>query len=286
MRLAILFCLLLASGIPAYAANRSECRQGRGSVLRKIRGFEIRISPYPDKSNPDLDECEAEIYDPRGDVIFSEHDWGFAILLAGVDVNGDGIPDVVLDAFSGGMHCCWTYYFFSLAPRPGLILKFENNRDASFFEDKKPGQIYMEIQDGAFDYFDGLCHGCTPFPVVFLRIEGTRLVDVSLEHRDVYDEIIADNRKALKAKDVNRVVSMKQKPTESPEVSEPVWKILMIVLAYLYSGREDQAHHELQTMWPEFDRERMWKLIQETRHDGILCYTRKDAACGPDAASE
>src|SRR5216683_233641 len=158
MRFTILFCLVLASGIPAYASNRSECRQGRGSVVRKIRGFEIRISPYPDKSNPDLDECEAEIY----------------------------------------------------------------------------------------------------------------------------DEIIADNRKALKAKDVNRVVSMKQKPTESPEVSEPVWKILMIVLAYLYSGREDQAHHELQTMWPEFDRERMWKLIQETRHDGILCYTRKDAACGPD----
>src|SRR5713226_8068037 len=82
MSCVILFYLVLASGIPAYASNRSECRQGRGSVVRKIRGFEIRISPYPDKSNPDLDECEAEIYDPRGDVIFSEHDWGFAIQLA------------------------------------------------------------------------------------------------------------------------------------------------------------------------------------------------------------
>ncbi len=286
MRLIILFCLMLASGIPAYAANRSECRQGRGSVTKKIHGFKIQIAPYPDKSNPDLDECEAEIYDPRGDVIFSEHHWGFAILLAGVNVNGDGIPDVVLEAFSGGMHCCWTYYFFSLGPRPGLLLKFENNRDASFFWGKKPGQIYMEIQDGAFDYFDGLCHGCTTLPVVFLRLEGTRLVDISLEHRDVYDDMIVYNRKALKALDVNRVVSMKQKPTESPEVNETVWNILMIVLSYFYSGREEQARRELHAMWPEFDRERMWKLIHETRRDGILCYTRKDAACGPDAASE
>src|ERR1700694_1933196 len=103
----ILFCLVLASGIPAYATRRSECRQGRGSVTRKIHGFKIQISPFPDKSNPDLDECEAEIYDQRGEVIFSEHDWGFTILLAGVDVNGDGTPDVVLEAFSGGMHCCW-----------------------------------------------------------------------------------------------------------------------------------------------------------------------------------
>src|SRR6266851_8337942 len=106
MRLAILFSLVLASGIPVYAANEPACWKGVGSVTKKLDGFEIQISPYPDKDNPDLDECEAEVYDPRGDVIFSEHDSSFVIELAGVDVNGDGIPDVVLEAFSGGMHCC------------------------------------------------------------------------------------------------------------------------------------------------------------------------------------
>src|SRR5712691_4482250 len=165
MRLAILFLLVLASGIPAYAANRSECRQGRGSVVRKIHGFEIQISPYPDKSNPVLDECEAEIYDPRDDVIFSEHDWGFSIEVAGDDVNGDGIPDIVLEAFSGGAHCCWTYYIISLGSKPGLIKKFENNRDAAFFWNKENRRIEIATRDGNFDYFDGLCHACTPFPV-------------------------------------------------------------------------------------------------------------------------
>jgi hypothetical protein len=286
MRLVIVFSLILASGIPAYATHRSECRQGRGSVTRKIHGFKIQISPYPDKSNPDLDECEAEIYDPRGNVIFSEHDWGFALDLAGVDVNGDGIPDVVLEAFSGGMHCCWTYYFFSLGPRPGLLLKFENNRDASFFWDKKPGQMYMEIQDGAFDYFDEVCHACSPLPLVYLRLDGSNLVDIGREYADNYDEIIRVNRKALTGEERRSLKALKEKPSDAEPIREARYHALMIVFAYLYSSREEQAHQALKEWWPTFDQERMWKLILETRRNGILCYTRKNAACGSDAASE
>jgi len=278
--------LFTASGHQAFAAPKDECFHGHGKVVRKFPGLSIEITPGVDKDALDEPECRLVVRDASGKVILAQDDFSFEILLHGRDVNGDGIRDLVLKEYSGGAHCCWTYYFFSLAPRPGLITRFENDRDASFFEDKTPGQIYMAIEDGAFDYFDGLCHACTPFPLVFLRINGTRLVDVSLEHRDTYDEIIADNRKALRRKDVDRVVSMKQTPTASSERDEAVERILTIVLAYLYSGREDQARRQLQEMWPEFDRERIWKLILETRHNGILCYTRNDAVCGQDSTSE
>ena|SRR6266567_88218 len=280
MRLAILFLLVLASGIPAYAANRSECRQGRGSVVRKIHGFEIQISPYPD------DECEAEIYDPRGDVIFSEHDWGFSIEVAGVDVNGDGIPDVVLEAYSGGAHCCWTYYFLSLGSQPGLITKFENNRDASFLEDEKTRRIYLEIPDGAFDYFDEVCHACSPFPLVYLRLDGTNWVDVSREYVQDYDEIIRDSQKSLTAGKRQRLRALKEKPSDARPIERARYHALTIIFAYLYSGREGQAHQALRERWPPFDQERMWKLILETRHNGILCYTRKGAVCGLDSANK
>src|SRR6266566_1434911 len=280
MRLAILFLLVLASGIPAYAANRSECRQGRGSVVRKIHGFEIQISPYPD------DECEAEIYDPRGDVIFSEHDWGFSIEVAGVDVNGDGIPDVVLEAYSGGAHCCWTYYFLSLGSQPGLITKFENNRDASFLEDEKTRRIHLEIPDGAFDYFDEVCHACSPFPLVYLRLDGTNWVDVSREYVQDYDEIIRDSQKSLTAGKRQRLRALKEKPSDARPIERARYHALTIIFAYLYSGREGQAHQALRELWPPFDQERMWKLILETRHNGILCYTRKGAVCGLDSANK
>src|SRR5713101_828578 len=147
MRAIFLLCLVFASGIPAYAAGEPACSQGVGKATKKLEGFELQISTYPDANNPDLDECEAEIYDPRGDVIFSEHDWSFAIELAGVDVNGDGIPDVVLEAYSGGAHCCWTYYIISLGSKPGMLLKLENNRDVSFYKNKN-GRIDLATLDG------------------------------------------------------------------------------------------------------------------------------------------
>src|SRR5713101_3799834 len=141
----MVFLVAVVSSPPAAAAK--GCYHGRGHIIKKMaRGFEIQISRYPDKDNPELDECEAEIYDPRGDVIFSEHDWGFSIGVAGYDVNGDGIPDVVLEAYSGGAHCCWTFYVISLGSKPGLITKFENNRDAAFFWNKENRRI--EIAPG------------------------------------------------------------------------------------------------------------------------------------------
>jgi hypothetical protein len=49
--------------------------------------------------------------------------------------------------------------------------------------------------------------------------------------------------------------------------------VLTIVLAYLYSGREDQAWKALEEMWPRFDQQRIRKLIVETRAKGLLRYT-------------
>jgi hypothetical protein len=174
--------------------------------------------------------------------------------------------------------------FFRWVHGPGLLLKFENNRDASFFWDKKPGQTYMEIQDGAFDYFDEVCHACSPFPLVYLRVDGSSLVDISRKFASNYDEIIRVSQKALTGEGRRRLRALAEKPSDAEPVREARYNALMIVFAYLYSGREEQAHQALQELWPRFDQERIWNLILETRHNGILCYTLKDAACGPVAA--
>ena len=226
------------------------------------------------------------MYDPRGDVIFSEHDGAFSIELVGDDVNGDGIPDVVLQAYSGGAHCCWTYYVISLGSKPGLIKKFENNRDAAFFWNKENRRIEIATRDGNFDYFDGLCHACTPFPVVYLRLDGSDLADISPSSVDDYDDIISQNQKGLTARGLRHLRTLKGNPSDDEGARKTIYRALSIVFAYLYSGRDTQAHQVLQKMWPPFDQERIWNLILETRHDGILCYTRKDAACGLDAANE
>lgn len=144
----------------------------------------------------------------------------------------------------------------------------------------------MEIQDGAFDYFDEVCHACSPFPLVYLRLDGSNLVDISHEYASNYDEIIRHSQKALTGEDRRRLKALTEKPSDAEPVREARYNALTIVFAYLYSGREERAHQALQEFWPRFDQERIWNLITETRRNGILCYTRKNAACGPDAATK
>ena len=279
--LLLLFSILAAQ--PAIAASKLACGAGQGSATKEVAGFQIKVLPSPRKVEHFDPECRALILDPRKNEIFSADDWGFSIEVAGQDVNGDGIPDVVLKAYSGGAHCCWTYYIISLGSKPALIKKFENNRDAVFFRDEESGRIVMGTLDGVFDYFDGLCHACTPFPDVYLRLDGTNLIDISPEFVAHYDEIIAENRKTLTAEERQRLRVLSEKPSDAVPVRETVQKVLMIVLAYLYSGREAQARQALQDVWPPFDQERIWNSILETRRSGILSYTRKDPACGPNA---
>ena len=267
----------------ACASNKDNCYYGEGQAVRNLVDFQIRISANPDWKDSGDQTCRAVVLDKNQKTVFSAEDERFSIELAGQDVNGDGVPDVVIYGYSGGAHCCWTYYVISLGQHPGLITKFENGRDATFVRDDETGRFYISTLDGAFDYFDGLCHACTPFPQVFLSIEGNTVVDLGPTFVEGYDKIIKENRASLTAENAAAIVAMKTNPneSESSDVYEAAAKVLSIVFAYLYSGREGQALHELQTHWPKFDQDRMWSLIQKQRREGILRYVNDSPAHRP-----
>ena len=275
LKLMVLIALVaFAAGGRACASTKDNCYYGEGQANRNLAEFQIRISANPDWKDSGDQACRAAVLDKNQKTIFSAEDERFSIELAGQDVNGDGVPDVVIYGYSGGAHCCWTYYIISLGEHAGLIAKFENGRDAAFVKDDETGRFYISTLDGAFDYFDGLCHACTPFPQVFLRIEGKTVVDIGPKFVEAYDTIIQENRASLKAEDAAAIAAMKTNPneSESSDVYEAAAKVLSIVFAYLYSGREGQALHELRTMWPKSDQDRVWHLIQKQRREGILRY--------------
>src|SRR5713226_3779672 len=269
--------------VPSYGKAKDLCWKGEGRAKKKVAHFQIVVTPLPDNSIANDSECQVEIIDPQNNVIFDVNDTSFSIAFTGRDVNG--APHLVLESYSGGAHCCWTYYIISLGSKPGMLLKLENNRDVSFYKNKN-GRIDLATLDGAFDYFDEVCHACSPFPLVYLRLDGSNLIDISPEYIQEYDEIIRDSQRGLTAEQRQRLKTLKEKPSDDEPVERARYHALTIVLAYLYSGREKQAHQALQELWPPFDQERIWNSILETRRNGILCYTRKGAVCGLDVADQ
>ncbi len=114
----VIFLVAVACG-SVRAAEKDQCFHGDRFIEREIAGFRLTISRYQDpKLPPGYEECLALVRNNRQHVIFSAHDPGIALIVPGQDVNGDGVPDIVLEGDSGGNHGTSTYYVISLAKNP------------------------------------------------------------------------------------------------------------------------------------------------------------------------
>jgi len=268
--------LIFMFTLPAVAKVTRDCPANPGEkTIKNVQGGQLEFETQKNDDYQFGQSCHVTVRDSAQNVVFSEEDADFSLAMAAGDVNGDGVPDLVLESYSGGAHCCWIYYVFSLGETPHLIKKFQNERGAGFIRNKVNGQVDIVTQDGVFDYFDGQCHACTTFPTVYLRLEGDQLVDCGADHTHDYDEVIANSRKALSAEERQRFRSVHTNPYDADDDMLTITKkILSIVFAYLYSGREAQAHRALEELWPSSDQQRLWKLILETRKKGILSQTR------------
>ncbi len=275
MRLAALFLLI---GVTQFCLGMGKylCFAGDLSPVPRVAGIQIKVSPYhPEDFPPDIRECRLTIRNAAtGAKILRADDHVFSIVLTGQDLNGDGVPDVVLEGYSGGNHGTSTYYVISTGDKPSLILKFETDAvPAKFVKNQDSGKMEIHTWDGAFFMLDGMCVACSPYPDVYLEIDGDHLRDISVQHKADYDNAIKDARKSLPAADFDRFQVIDENWSNVGE-EQAASSVVKIAVAYLYSGRELEARAIIRQMWPTFDQERIWKLILKTRRRGILRYTR------------
>jgi len=268
-----LFVLLIVI-LSSYCRAQSDdtvCRFNLHSPVRKsIEGYQVEVRQIPETDASQ--RCQVTIVASTGKRLFRVQDWSIDLSqLTTPDVDGDGHPEIVIEGYSGGAHCCWTYWIFSFKPTPRLLAKIENDRGIGFRDENGDGRIEIVGLDGSFDYFDGLCHACTVFPSVFLRFEGGRMVDVSPQFVGMYDKEIAEYRHRL---DAQKLAQFKKivDPNLQNVSDDAKAPILGIVLAYLYSGRSTQAWGELRRMWPESDYARIKREILAARARGLRKY--------------
>jgi hypothetical protein len=274
-RAALYLGLLFAPSLSARATSDFVCAPWKSKPRsERIGNTVLKISQTHDPAIAEVQWCRAAVMDNRGKEVFSITDYGTESYRTDLDINNDGDRDLVVETYSGGAHCCWTYSVIATNKNPHLVLQIENESAVAFADRDSDGKVELWASDGKFDYFDGMSHADTYFPTIVLQINGRTVSDISPRFREYYDGEIAKAKDAL-TPDKLQPFSGARSKDEFPEYYERVApRVLQVVLSYLYCGRQNDAYKALQQMWPIFDQQRVWQLILQTRAQGLRRYSQ------------
>ncbi len=80
------------------------------------------------------------------------------------DLTGDRTPELVVETYSGGAHCCSVVHVLSLNAQVRLLLRYAtgNAGSADIADLNKDGRLELVLGDDSFAYFDDLCFACSP----------------------------------------------------------------------------------------------------------------------------
>lgn len=159
--------------------------------------------------------------------------------MVGKDITGDGIPDLVVEGYSGGAHCCFTYFIFSLGAQFKKIAELYGY-DSQFEFLDLDGDNVLEIRgrDVTFAYWE-TSFAESPAPVIILRYDGntyslaTTLMKQPPPGEVAYWKKIRDIKKAKEWED---------------GVPPSLWGYM---LDLIYSGNGELAWKVIDTAWPK-----------------------------------
>lgn len=278
LRLLVLFAACLLA-LPAFAAPE-RCVRGAPEVQRELwDGYSVVIGPPADVSKKD--QCHAVVLAPGGKILFEATDTEAAINpITGTDVNADDKPDVVLETRAARGQCCFNYYIISLADPPGVVRSISVSVPLSFEDRDGDGKVEIWTHDYAFTYIEGLSRSDSPSPLVFFRLKGSTLYDVSPAFWSEYESDIAQARGQIPKKALEDMLKDETEDTKprAPGEHDPKDEtymhirglVLQITADYLYGGRGQQAWQTLDEMWRLNDRDRIRQVILRTRSRGVL----------------
>ncbi len=212
--------------------------------------------------------CSFKLTSPSGDVLAHDEYVDYISQPDYVDLDGDGAAELIVVAGAHGSGGYADSFVISQTPQPRVIRVI--NEACPFRVMNGPEGKAVVTCELNFRFFDGLCNACSPQPAVYLGVENGLLRDHSARFVSEYDAHIAVLRGMLKEADVRAFLKSRSIDAPAYVQSKARPLVLSIVIDYLYSGREAQAREALQTMWPEWDRERVLADVINTRSIGVL----------------
>lgn len=177
--------------------------------------------------------------------------------LSGTDINGDGFPEIIVNSYTGGAHCCSSVFVASMtgtAAQP-ILQTVASNCGGRFIDLNGDGVMEYDTCDDSFAY--AYCsYAASPIVRVVYQFDPAKgYVPASPKFASLYEESITqDMQRAEQAA-----------PGEYGENDNTnKCSVLPVVLDYLYSGQTDKAWSELSRLYTFPDVDQFRSEIENT----------------------
>jgi len=174
--------------------------------------------------------------------------------LTGSDLNADGFPDVVVETYSGGAHCCFGTQVFSLRPSgAALIMQKPESNAGGYFEDLNADGVseFVTYEDSLAYQYCPYAAGVTAKVILAYDPGQDCFIPASPRFPEQYTEEIAMNeQRAIFA------------PGELGEWDGTnICAVLPLALDYLYMGQPDRARTEFYNRYSGLDTDQKWNEV-------------------------
>jgi hypothetical protein len=281
-RCAPLFLFLSCTGLNICHATVNDvlCHNGNGTFTASFR-HEIKVSVGPQKEGMLARRvCQAAIRWSGGSLVVAGEAAQIDVDMFGVDVEANQ-PVAAFQIKRSDRQCCMTYQIYSLENPPLLLRTITGATLFTGADTDLDGRVEIWADDReTVEGFEGFSAREIQFiPTCVIRFEHKRLVDVSAEFRPYFDEVIATVKAGLNDADLRSFLKggrlQEGDAGSARQISRVLdlravkLRVLEIVWAYLYSGREQQAWESLKGMWPHDDFDRIRSRLLYMRIHGI-----------------
>jgi hypothetical protein len=155
---------------------------------------------------------------------------------------------LIVEQFSGGAHCCWSYWILNLLPDIEVIYESQQypvGYDLVPLDLDEDGVFEFTQGILTFDYFDRLCHALSPIPTAVFKYEENRIKYLPASH--LFPEYLLNGiEKNIRA--VKKLNKRTDFTTYDDSGGEYLSAVLKVVLRYIYAGKENEA-------WSFYDHE-------------------------------
>lgn len=259
-------------------AQRILCDDGFGNFASAF-STGVRVTVGPSRSGGFANrKCDAVLGWGTNTLYAARGAPQLDIDVMGADL-GLGVPVVAFQVKKSVFSRLVTYEIYSLEKPPRLLNTITGGDFYNAQDYNLDGRIAIWTDDAAaVDGFEALPLSSYDFPpTVVLRFVKRRLIDVSAEYQPYYDRQIAEVEARLNPAALSQFKNSDGKLSSNMMNLDNLHtllrtkiKVLEIVWAYLYSGREQEGWSELADMWPAADLARIRGAIQKAYAGGIL----------------